>query len=577
MAFRRGPDVKPFAGTSQEPLRLLQSVTPVELASAVPFIKITKVDFRTGRVATDVPPLMYDLVRTPVFTDFGSDSDSFIERSNVSLLSMNVKSQMPNGDIMYREVTLNFMVHRPAVMFDRDSKVPWREILEEGNSFILEYGWKADPTICRNPLFNGLGHVDRAGTAVLSTRTTLMYVYRWLVNLMPDGQVSVTVNAIENGDLALRDARFSDAFESAFGGVPTLFGVIQRSGTDAENAQRVRALLDGLPRIQSRGRTELVSMGDILDRIVAPVVEKVMRKHAGYDPNSPVEFLLADFNARVGKQSDGYGSRMPRSIGDFLVPLPKLREELSRDFASGRSMTLQNFIRIIIGFINSDEGWSRDVGPTRPIVALKLSTVTTAEGVKLVFALFDRRSAADTMAGLQRIPVQQQTKERIRSALVEADVPTIEFGRADSVILDASFEMQPNPLLQSIQVEEANFTRKDRVQATQMPDVESRRGQSVPREIVPVSILEGDITFQGNFIFDPPSVVWVDFFGSRAISGIFNILEQTDSFEPGKFTTTLHLISEGRDPLNTRGRLTDQELESIRTPPARGIQRKKKR
>jgi hypothetical protein len=144
-------------------------------------------------------------------------------------------------------------------------------------------------------------------------------------------------------------------------------------------------------------------------------------------------------------------------------------------------------------------------------------------------------------------------------ALADSNVPVLEFTRAGSLILEAGFEMQPEPLLQSIQVETAEAGRKDRVQRTRMPDAESRKGQALPHDIIPISILEGNVTMNGNFVINPFDRIWVEFFGSSSISGIFNVIEKSDHLEAGKFTSAVHLISEGIDPLNTRFRFTPQE------------------
>jgi len=127
-------------------------------------------------------------------------------------------------------------------------------------------------------------------------------------------------------------------------------------------------------------------------------------------------------------------------------------------------------------------------------------------------------------------------------------------------VFDASFEMQPDPLLQSIQVENAYKDRKDRETQAQKPDVESRTGQARPHEIVPASILQGSVTMAGNFVFETFGWLWVEFFRSTSISGIFHVLEKTDTIESGRFTSQFKLISEGSDPLNTRRRRTDAEF-----------------
>jgi len=567
MPFRRGPDVNPFTGASQEPMKLLESITPAQIGACVPFIKIVKIDPRSGKPAEDSRPLMFDLVQTPQFgaagDEFGVDQETFRERALVSLQSMTVDSKLSYGLMLFREVNLNFVVHRPELVFDRASRIPWRELIEEGNSFSLEYGWSADPTLVPNDLFNGTGHVTERGLVVKSTQTVLLVVARYTLHLRQTGEVDVSVHALENGDIALRESRFSDAADSAFG--PRFRFRTPVREDDSSNAQRLRLLLDGLTPRVSRGRGSMYSLGDVLDAVVAPMVESAARAFGYAGQSGPVQLLLANFNRRAGRQSDQYGGQdvSGRSIGDMLVPAARLREVLSAHFAAGRSMLLHNFISILLGMANAAEAWGPDQveGRAKPEVLMKADTVRDRGGsVSLVLSIYDRKLITDVFTDSDRLPLDQQTRDNVMRVLRSKDVPVLEFASAGSLVLDASFEMQPDALLQAIQVDSAYRDRKDRVQTTATPDVESRRGQAGAREIVPASILEGEVTMYGNFALESFALIWVEFFRSPSVSGVFHVLEKTDSVEPGRFTSKFKLISEGIDPLNTRRRLTDQEI-----------------
>lgn len=568
MPFRRGPDINPFAGASQEPLQLLESITPAQVASCVPLIKIVKIDARSGKPATDVRPLMFDLVQTPQFgvesdADFGVDRDSFQERALVSLQNLSVQYRLSYGLTLFREITLNFIVHRPDLVFDRASQVPWRQLLEEGESFSLEYGWSADPTFVPNDLFNGNGHVTSTGLVIKATQTVLLVVNRYTTHLRQTGEVDVTIFALENGDIALRESRFSDAADAAFG--PRFRFIAPIAEDDSTNAQRLRSLLDSVPRQRIIGRGEFFTMGDVLDAVVAPMVEAASRAFGYSGPGGSVQLLLANFNRRAGQQSSQYGGRdmSGQSLGDFLVPVSRVKEVLSAHFSAGRAMFLHNFITILVGMMNAAEAWgpSQTEARAKPEVLVKADTVSSQGGAaQLVLSIYDRKVITDVFTDSDRIPLEQQTRDNVMRVLRDKDVPVLEFATAGSAILDASFEMQPDSLLQAIQVDSAYRDRKDRVQTTAMPDVESRRGQARAKELIPVSILEGEVTMFGNFVLETFGLIWIEFFRSSSISGVFHVLEKTDSIEPGKFTSKFKVISEGIDPLNTRRRLSDQEI-----------------
>lgn len=570
MPFRTGPEIQPFSAGAREGIRLLESVSPVEIASSVPRIIITKVDPRTGRPIRDVRPLMYDLMETPQFgadgEGFGIGQERFFERATVSLRGLQVKSELQYGVDVLRKITLQFTVHRPDIVFDRGSDVPWREILEEGRSFSLEYGWVADPTVCRNSLFNGLGHVTDRGTVIRSTQIVLLVVARWTVRLKETGEIDVTIEAYENGDIALRETRFSDVIGA----------VIGRTGTDGisdvDAARSLYRQIDSIVPTVLQGRGKYFRLIDVLDSVAAPMIEEAVRAF-GYRGNPPVRLAVANFNSRAGKQSMAWGGQSMSggaSIGNFLIPKMRLMDEISGHLSRGRAVLLRNFLNMLFGIVNSDEAWARSEGEiTRPHVGVSYDTTVSNEGLTLNMMILDRNAVSDPVRRLGRLPLENQTRENIMAALEDAGVPVLEFSRAGNLVVDAGFEMQPNSLLQSIQVETAEGIRKSRVETSAMPDSESRKGYAFPHDIIPISILEGDITMQGNFVLAPYDRLWVEFFGASSISGIFNVIGKEDKIEPGKFTSTFHLISEGIDPLNTRFRFTPEELASRRSGPRR--------
>ena len=593
MTFRTGPEINPFFGASQEPIVLLESITPAELANCVPIIKIVKIDKRTGKPSEDSRPLMFDLIQTPQFAsvgdDFGTDRDTFAERSLVSLQSLKVSTTLSYGFLSFKEVTLQFVVHHPALIFDRFSKIPWRELLEEGNSFSLEYGWSADPTVVSNPLFNGIGHVNANGSVVKSSQTVLLVVSRYQLHVKQTGEVEVTVHALENGDIALRESRFSDAYDAAaakglFGTAAqdAVVGTEPRTESDVNTAAKLRSMISSLVPIVNKGRDNMYRMGDILDTLIAPLIESAARGFGYSGETGPVEMILGNFNRTAGVQSAAYGGRHMggvTSIGDFLVPAKTLNKVLSFQLSTGRSFRLANAINFVIETINGTEAWATSTAtptPIKPNVFLKADTIKNADGsLKLIITILDAMSYRDILSDDQRLALDSQSKEQVMAVLNSRGVPVLEFARAGSLILDSNFEIQPDPLLQAIQIDAAYRDRKDRVEQTQMPDTESRVGRAAPHEIVPASILEGDVSMLGNFVIESFSLLWVEFFGASTISGVFHAFEKDDEITPGFFKSTVKLRSDGLDPLNTRRRKTDQEFADERAL-ADKIRKKKK-
>lgn len=316
-----------------------------------------------------------------------------------------------------------------------------------------------------------------------------------------------------------------------------------------------------------KGKGEYFLMGDILDRIVAPMVVAA-GKTWGYDG---VDLLLGNFNKDAGPQSPRFfGAPMEnRGIENFKVPVDILMETLQHHFAQGRSLLLQNFISMIVQILNQENAWAGPpIGTTyqKPHVLLKSETVQTDHGIRLVIIIHDINVGSHPFTrkddGKHRIPLEKQTQDEIFKKLRQLGIPALRFAKASSLITDASFHLQPDTLLQSIQVDSAYKDRKDRVQQAKQPDVESRKGQARNGELrIPVSIMEGEIQMYGNFAMDVFGQIWIDFFGSREVSGIFTIRGKTDTIEPGIFKSSFKVISEGLDPFNTRRQRSEEEIK----------------
>lgn len=580
MPFQRGAN--PFAGASQDPMHLLESVTAVQLASCVPFIKITKVE-KFGKPATDVRPIMYDLTQTPQFGSsgdrFGVDSDTFIERSLVSLSSLEVNFHLNYGQQLFREVTLEFIVHRPDIVFDRASRVAWREIIEAGKSFSLEYGWSADPTLVQNELFNGIGTVTQKGLVIKGTQSILLNVFTYQPSLMKTGEVRVIVKALENGDLSLRQSRFSDAFERSFRPATP-------EANDQANVERLRALLSGLAKKPEKGTGAYYLMGDILDQVLAPMITNAA-VNWGY---TGVDLLLGDFNADAGPQSKNYGGRPMNvpfdqssgrgGIGEFRVPTSVLNSSLSQHWSKGRDLYLTNFVSMIINMMNGEGAWDHPPpGKTyrQPNVFMKADTLKNRDGTyRLVLVIYDVKTGTDPFHGDDRLSTDDMSRDAVMRKLARLDIPVLSFAKAGSLILDATFDLQPDALLQAQQADAAYSDRKTREQMTATPDVQNKSGQArVGELIMPISILQGDVVMHGNFAMEAFALVWIDFFNSSEISGVYHVIGKTDRLEPGHFVSTFKFMSEGIDPLNTRKKRTDTELADDRAR-ADAVRKKKK-
>lgn len=551
--FITGPQVVSYSRCSQEPIKLLESITPLELASCVPFVRITQIDPRTGHQIDGAKPIMFDLVASRRFDE---PSERFLERTNVSLKGIEVRSKLATrGTLTFKEIDISFRVHKPEAVFNRSTDLAWRTLMDEGSTQVLEYGWVADPRVVKNDLFNGIGIIDQAtGLSIRSIRSMLLTIARYEVTLTTSGEVDVILHAYENGDLALRESRLGDVLG------------IRRDEPDkkvrGEIATSVKRMIDSMPKVSIKSRGNLVKMIDILNTMVADQVFAAA-KMFGYSSTS---FFCGNFNERAESSSDQYGriDLSKKSIGDFLVPIDVIRKVVTDSLKHGQVILLINFIEAIISVLNSGDAWATPKATDRMIPNIEITCTTFRDPTKgttrLIVQLTDRIDGYDRFMVQDKINIDKQTRSNVFAKLASMNVPILEFGKGTSLITDASFQIQMDPMLQHIQIEQAYKGRSDKAQIANIPNIENRQGMALPRELIPISTLEGTITMVGNFVLDTLSAIWIEFYGASQISGFFTTTEKTDTIEPGRFRSQYKMISSAYDPLNTRLKRTEKEF-----------------
>jgi hypothetical protein len=581
MSFVRIPPEEPFFGVSLSALDALEGVDSAQLALAVPYVRIVQVDPNTGAEVGDVS---VELRRPP---DFGSEN--FRERAEVSLERVEVKTQQSYGYVYLQDVNMTFVVHRPDLVFSGHGPSRWTELLLEGNSFILEYGWSASTVALKNDLFNGLGLYDKLrGEVVPSRQSILITVVDYTVEGSESGRIGVTVRAKSNGELGLRKASVGDEFRAQLfetgvdrvaqtrqtvtldtwrgRGLTYDVGLTDKE-QDAQLVEIARRKLEDLASSEGfvRDGETYVRLGSILDRFVAPTIEAVCRR-IGY---SRVDLFLGNFNARAGHTTREFGGEQMsrRSIGDFPVPMSLVRETLGQLYALGKTLRLENVVAHMLELTRGPRAWDgeRLVAGRRDIPSIMTVTRNVVEDGRPVFVMsvVDAYDGADPFDGTENpLSLSQQTKENVFRKLRSLSVPVVEVGRTLSYLKSFRFNIQPEGLMRSIFAENQLQDRKKRVSIVELPDPEGRRGRAKPDQIVPLSVLEAEMELLGNFVFDMFSTVWVEFYGAYAISGVYHVRGRTDVLAPGSFTTGISLISEGVDPLNTRRRLSDQEIQA---------------
>ncbi len=321
--FRRG-DYRPFVRASIDAFESLQSATGPEIALAVPYVNITQVHPSTGEVLNE--DIVKEMLAVPPYgTSMGA---AFPERPLVSLSSLEVKTEQQYGYAYNSVVTMEFVVHQPSVVFSADEYSAWRELLVEGNAFLLDYGWAPNPMALSNDLLNGVGFYDRSSGLLVQSRTRMLVTtVRYVVNAELNGALRFNLEMRTMGNIGLRQVSLFQELVEEFvreEGPPPLGGspltIIKRivssitDDTEERVMQAVQARLVSLDRTKGfeKGKRRFVRLGDVLDAFVAPILER-MAQRLGY---VRADLFLGNFNRRAGRTSEdmGSGSGEPTSL-----------------------------------------------------------------------------------------------------------------------------------------------------------------------------------------------------------------------------------------------------------------------
>lgn len=586
---------KAYFKSNQDAVDLLSSITAAEKASSVPYIKLWAVKADGSPVHADSngdpsAPISLLLVQPPAF---GSPVDGrfFTERPPVSLERVSIKTEMSYGLIQFRHITLNFVVHRPDIIFDEknDDFDNWSTLITPGSMHGLKYGWSG---IGANDILNGNGLQD-ANNQVEGQRTILFTVTNYSFTINADGSINVNITALENGDnvlnrLTMSDEQYYDSLSDDSKG-PTTGGVVKESGTSTGQVllQKIQQDFDKLKRTKHKKQGHSIQFKEILNSICAPTMEAAF-KRAGY---KKMQFKVGKFNKNVGSASKHFGGPMgDHDIWDFEFPESMVKDALSTFKQAGGQLNIRVTLEYFLNQMMDASAWSTGLtdsekkqakqdatkapggdtdinvaaaeaailaGRVSPQLHMKTTSTVDKGDQKLLFYIIDLKSEVVTFDDTDKLEVNA-TRDKIKEKLKNHSVPMISFRSGLSFIQDSRFEVQQDPLMKSIMIQQY-FSPTTRNEQTQISHAAQLQGKPDPRQLIYSSALDGNITMLGNFVFDTFALVWLDF-GIPRWDGTFYVMEKEDVLQRGEFISTYKFKSAGDDPLGTQGRITKQQV-----------------
>jgi hypothetical protein len=565
---------KAYFPSNQEAVGLLEGITSVEKALAVPYVRIWQVKPGNGMPvhpdSTGVAPRYPLSIRMVEPPKFGATADvQFRERPPVSLNRVSVKTNSVRGAFTNQTIEMSWTVHRPDVIFgDSDpTRDSWSTLITPGLMHVLEYGWQSSG---RHPLLNGDGYHSDAGgrrLTIPAKKRIVFTVIDYSFKISPDMQFEIVTQAVENGDLHLRTATLAGLTLPADDEIqqeerdkdnrvkiarPIVFNQKEAKGIFGQLQNRLRQLKRA-SRITGVGDT--VSFQEFSDRFFAPVLQVALQQ-MGF---KTINLWMGTFNQRAGKTVKRFGAKTldGASIGDFEVPVDWLQEKFREIVQTGASISVTNFVTVFTHLMQSDEVWDRSESRvdrfgvenyTMPDVRVR----TIANGDTIDFFVTDVRDEVTRFTESDRVKGGERlTTDQIRQKLKDKNVPYIRMLKANSFITGCNFNVVNDEQLKAILIKRYNAPTREEFHS--QPTADRRKGVVEPSQLIYSSAIVGDIEMIGNFCFDTFAMVWIDF-GVPNWNGTFFVNQHEDLIERGTFRTIVSLQATGEDPLNTQGR-----------------------
>ncbi len=560
-----------FTKINQKAIAFLESLTAVEKAMCVPYLKIWQVNPRDGKPAYPNPqdktqpfrPLTTQTVEPPPFSAVGDFKAR--ERPVVSLEKVVLSTNALLGRYQIFKVGLDLVVHRPdALSTPPKDKDDWSATIIPGNVFAMEYGWKGNGV--KNKLFNGEG-IQEGDIVIPGTRTVYFAVTNYNFDIQPNLEIKLHITAYETGLLNLRkinlgekatfldptkllpEFKFTTVEKEAlknFYGTPEGKALLAKFGQDLKN----KIYKDGAK----------IKFNTILNYFGETIEEGL--KEVGY---KKVILKFGKFNGKVGNTNSKYSHKNynNQSIGDFEFPREDVQKIFEDGKKAGKALTVFNFLEIFLAKINHTSTWStknaqkrkdNSFNQTTPDLFVKIVPAGSGIGIYIIDAKSEFINFTEDYQKKNYLG-PKATQEEIRNLLIGKAIPYISFQNGNSYIKESKFNVITDDKMKAhlIQtyygaVQNGNDKRKQKGR----PDKANKIEAVDPSAFLYSGAIQGDVTMLGNFAFDMFSLMWIDFEVNRW-SGTFNVRAREDTISKEGFFTKVSFIANGSDVFGTQG------------------------
>lgn len=584
----------PIFNFSQDFIDNLQKITPIDLASSVPFVSLSSVD-EQGKVLIN---FNLELFQKPIdFSKMGS-KERFSDRPTASLVELKIKSDTASGYIFFQDISIVIKVHKPDIALNSTLIA----LLFPGMPCEIEYGWR-NSTIKSN---------DPQKPHPLNTTEKLLFALKnYNINYNQDGQIDLTIDGTafserfnttllgDEGDKIselvdakaqgkqkyrlkqqdLADVLNKDGLTAQYNQISNYIDYLRNlkdnpDKTGVRDMDLVEGMLQSYQTIleTARGKTkenfsknvkqleqyrqeggqyqekkvkqqQIFRGGMItLHDLVSTLCEKTLDTFQKITKVEKMRVVYGLFHQEVGK-NQGKFSGQP--IADFPIDLALFRQKIGEYIEEGKEvLTVEGLFDIIIREFLHDTGYwkkleSTDEGVAIPSMYLAVNNYVVNGKRQMDVALVDINRDVPPTSGLIKGTGKLSVGD-FEKKLRDAGIPVIKLGHGNSFIQNFKMDNISDQYIKSTLISRMAETSSTYTRSWIPPSLQNGIEGSDTK--TPLHLpLQGSMTVLGSVDWKPFRAMGL-ISGLFIIDGVYKIMSVQHTISNGNFTTTMDIL-----------------------------------
>lgn len=551
----------PIFNFSQDFIDGLQSVSTLELAQSVPFVRLVTVDM-DGNDIVDVSAAFF---QKAIDMDNVNENRRFSNRPVMSFKEISISTSLASGYLYYNMVKLVIRVHSPEVLREGDGVL--MHLMIPGVPLKLEYGWNSP-----NEFLN-------------QKEKLLFQVVSYNMNIDTTGQVDIIIDGMafnesfkniivgdtgqeinsktitpEQIDSVFRNKKKAEKaiellkkVQSSGSGINTeviknqaeSLVPIENRIRKSEFAKKYRQLKKNLKYqptnfgVKSKHKVQVITFHDLIKTLCHETFEGMSSLFSGA---TEFRVIYGNFNINAGKFKG-------QSIADFPIVKRKLLNLFKDEVEKGQFIpTVGRLFNLIQGqFLENKEYWMGFPGNKEkdvfdmPDIAINFTNHSITENgkSKLVVDL----QIIDIHEGIPLTVDKIRKKETLTPAEFEkailngSDLPTVRLGHAGSFVKNISLAQMTDQNMKASLIARALENRISSVRSTKLPS-DNLDASGVTPLTLP---LKGTANVLGHIGWKPFRAFFLSA-GIYTVSAVYKITKVTHKLNAEGFNTSIEFL-----------------------------------